>query len=146
MRVLAILPDLIDLGLQVVDHLWGHVFSEDLEEVDPFVARDGFDGCQLDAFLHLRRDFQWSVGELLENFVVNFVNCNGQCQFLRLFMALVLVILHYYQSFIVPEILNANIHVPKDYKGGENGSNYTKFENSSYNNTFSNEFRNSRPL
>lgn len=51
---LAALAHLVDLRLQVVHHLWRNVVTKDLEEVDLLVAGDGFNGCQLDAFLHLK--------------------------------------------------------------------------------------------
>lgn len=36
--------DLVDLALEVVDHFRGHLVSEDLKQVDPLVAGDGFVG------------------------------------------------------------------------------------------------------
>lgn len=47
-------PDLVDLALQVVDHLRGELVSEDLVQVDPLVTGDGLVGGQLDALLDLR--------------------------------------------------------------------------------------------
>jgi len=44
---------LIDLGLEIVDHFWRHVFAQDLEEIDPLVPGDRFVSGQFDAFLDL---------------------------------------------------------------------------------------------
>lgn len=59
---LAALAHLVDLRLQVVYHLWRHVVAEDLEEVDLLVAGDGFNGCQFDAFLHLKMPYHLTFG------------------------------------------------------------------------------------
>lgn len=45
--------DLVDLTLEVVDHLGGHLVAEDLEEVDALVAGDRLVRRQLDALLDL---------------------------------------------------------------------------------------------
>lgn len=61
LAALAALAHLVDLRLQVVHHLWRNVVTEDLEEVDLLVAGDGFNGCQLDAFLHLKIPYHLKI-------------------------------------------------------------------------------------
>lgn len=45
--------DLVDLRLQVLDHLLGHLVAQDLKQVDALVSGDRLVRSQLDAFLHV---------------------------------------------------------------------------------------------
>lgn len=53
LREFLVLADLVDLGLQVGDHLGGHVGAEDGGQVDALVAGQVLEGGQLDALLHV---------------------------------------------------------------------------------------------
>lgn len=48
-----LVPDLVDLALEVVDDLGGNLVTQDLEQVDPLVYWDWFIRRQLNAFLYL---------------------------------------------------------------------------------------------
>jgi hypothetical protein len=52
-RVCLVLADLVDLRLQVGDHLGGHVGSQDGGQVDALVAGQVLERGQLDALLHV---------------------------------------------------------------------------------------------
>lgn len=48
-----VVADLVDLSLQVVDDLGGHLVTQDLVQIDPLVHRDRLIRRQLDTFLYL---------------------------------------------------------------------------------------------
>lgn len=52
--LMSLSAHLVDLSLQVVDHLRRHLVTQDLVQVDALVSRDGLVGGQLYAFLYLQ--------------------------------------------------------------------------------------------
>lgn len=46
--------DLVDLSLKIIDDFWRHLITQNLEQINALVSRDGLVGGQFDAFLDLQ--------------------------------------------------------------------------------------------